>query len=547
MLHAVIVPLLVLCFLIAPTLLFSQEFTIHPVGGYEYGALLSIQRDRGAINDGRTEGFGKSSNHTFWVGVENEAAGLLHDDIALSARISLAFGSGGFLSRPYNDTAAIDRSTGLLTPSLNEFQIDATETNALGEAIVSYNVTNRWLLRGGAWMQYRIASDFVQTERVVSPSSLVFPENTTAERVIQSGSALSSGNIKYGFLLGIARDIPISRGFTLRPELLARCDMNALGRDLGLRSFMFGGSMSVSLDLGDDPLELDRPPATSDTTIVLTGRSKIDAMVDLFSVDTLDVRSDTAIIQTEHTLYRSFLQLPTVIFFDKGSDTIPARFASSGDTIGTLSSVSPAGRDPVAIYRNLLDIIGRRLLENESWSVRLEGFTGAGETATLARRRAERIQNYLNEIWTIDRSRMKITEGTSPCRQYIDVRHGGVEIASPTPQVIAPVLYQWAAETYAVPHIGLSRKISSALGVRDWRVVVTRGNEEIAVFSSEDALSSSVDVNLAAARLSSDSLFPITAALTVTDYSGTSVTVRDELPLRFNLADTARPREIRAS
>lgn len=104
-----------------------------------------------------------------------------------------------------------------------------------------------------------------------------------------------------------------------------------------------------------------------------------------------------------------------IIFFDAGSDDIPARYArlaAARDTAGfsehaLIGTPAPNG---MGKYYQLLDIVGARMRLNPTAAITLEGTYGAGpgESDELAEERAEAVEEYLTSIWSIDDDRITL-------------------------------------------------------------------------------------------------------------------------------------------
>lgn len=149
----------------------------------------------------------------------------------------------------------------------------------------------------------------------------------------------------------------------------------------------------------------------------------------------------------EFSSAESFPLLP-YLFFDQSSSSLPSslHLYSTGDTAGynerKISAETPS------VYAELLNIIGARLREYPSATLRITGTADeriSEENASLGRRRAEAVQSYLGTVWGIDRSRLPVVGRGLPALPSNPTLPEGaaenrrVELASNDPRVVAPV------------------------------------------------------------------------------------------------------------
>ncbi len=522
----------------------GQPISVLPGLGYEYGAALSITRSPGIINQFQSEGFGTSYNHTFWVGPD-----LLFQDIAGTgidglARIRAGFASGRFTSDPYRSVQFIsaDSTSSIITS--NQFQARTTQTLAGADLMLAWSPLAGLRLLGGGWGSYRLASASYAVERIMAPEGTGFPQTGGSERMIQGGAAMEADRFRFGLVAGLGVELRFSRALALHPSVVTRCDLDAARRDLGLRAFSFDASISVGFDLGSSGgRELP------DSVVVIAGKSDIRATVDLFNAEPSAGDSGRAVIRMRHTDYSQFVPLPPFIFFERYSDSVPARYLLLNSFSGDMAPEhqSPA-RTPYEAYYNVLNILGRRMRDDAEALVTLAGTAGPQEPPLLGLQRAGSVRRYLGAIWGIDSSRVRLaldsgdgcTPGPLEGMLYVRI------IPSP-PTLLAPTFSAWVMRDHTLPNIGLTRKIRSALGVRSWELSIHQGSRLISRFTEENEFDPENDAAIPLSELVLDATIrPLIAMLEVTDPTGTSAVATDEL--RIELADTATPiqREIRS-
>jgi outer membrane protein OmpA-like peptidoglycan-associated protein len=192
----------------------------------------------------------------------------------------------------------------------------------------------------------------------------------------------------------------------------------------------------------------------------------------------------------EENLVRERYPLLTSVFFDAGRATIPGRYILMKDraeTIGFSDTVVPGGT--LQKYYHLLNIIGYRLRTHPKATIEIVGCSSEepalGETKELARGRAETIRQYLVEIWSIDRSRIRMLPGrgypevrSDPRNPTTNEENRRVEIRSKDWAITRPIVQQ-ELRRYPQPEMLRYRMkdgIADELVARR-EIVITRGGQ----------------------------------------------------------------------
>ena len=150
--------------------------------------------------------------------------------------------------------------------------------------------------------------------------------------------------------------------------------------------------------------------------------------------------------QALHT--RASIPLLPYVFFDNNSAVINTRYNRSGAT-GFSEQSALAGKDALEANHDVLDVMGERLKNNPSMTVRIVGTnSNSGEeknNITLSKARANAVADYLKTTWGIDGSRITIDQRDLPELPTNPVTKAGieenrrVEISSASMDLTAPV------------------------------------------------------------------------------------------------------------
>jgi|GEM_PF-6521035 len=520
----------------------GQQIMFVPLAGYEYGALTSVSRDSGIVNPYHTvEGTGTSHNSTVWIGMQIDARDVAKGLLDLAIGVRLGFGVGRFVSFPYTwHLTGTDNPVDTIG-TLNELDVRSTQTQAQMYAMVTVRPYENLMLAAGPWAGSRFGSATVVVERLLEPGDQVFRETSTRERTISSREELESAPLRFGVRGGIGYEIPVSPVLALRPMLSMWWDGRAFLEGLGARAWSLGGEVAAAISLSPREAVATSPPP--DSLFLPPGDSHFMASVNLFNTDPHAPDSSVATVRLQRSGYELYTPLLPFVFFDGESDELPERYVRiARETADTTTRIVINGREPVAIYQNILNILGQRMRDEPSASITL---AGAANSDDLRRARARRVRQYLHEIWGIDTSRMAIdtvlwsgcSQGMTECVRIIPSRAA----------LLAPVVSTWLIQDHIMPGIGLARKIQSRFGVREWNIIISQGDRDLLRLDHDDEMSAEISAVLPASRLKldSDAVESLTARLHITDFAGSTFTVEDELGLQLSATGMSPNREMR--
>jgi outer membrane protein OmpA-like peptidoglycan-associated protein len=314
------------------------------------------------------------------------------------------------------------------------------------------------------WGTYLWQSSFRQREDLVEPSGRARYTNGTRERNVASGDALPSLQpIQGGIVVGIGYDIPLNDEGTLflTPEVFAEYGVTWLVRGTDWRSGAVRGGISLR-GLLPPPEVPFIPPLPPDPATLLSEQAKQAArgrrdiafekavaditapkrlpmpkilrtpleiiinaagddlrlIVSAVAVDSAGKESALVRIVTEEFISTQMYPLLPYIFFDRFSAMIPARYqrlaTKSGKNVFDEARLTNA--ETLDVYYHVLNIVGQRLQNNPSATLRIVGCLGrVGLEAEseenipqIALRRAQSVSEYLRYVWGIDAKRLKV-------------------------------------------------------------------------------------------------------------------------------------------
>jgi outer membrane protein OmpA-like peptidoglycan-associated protein len=180
------------------------------------------------------------------------------------------------------------------------------------------------------------------------------------------------------------------------------------------------------------------------------------------------------------------------IFFESGSAALPLRYTRlfPAET-ASFNESGLAKAETIEVYYHLLNVVGKRLRDNQAATLRIVGCLGEtlaasspdGNETTLARRRAETIQKYLQEVWGISAERLRIEARTLPRRPTMtrDVlvnaeENRRVELYSDDWSIVKPVLVSDTLRDVSPANLKFSVNVQAQAGVAKWSVKAQQNN-----------------------------------------------------------------------
>ncbi|MDH7515223.1 MAG: OmpA family protein, partial [Bacteroidota bacterium] len=183
----------------------------------------------------------------------------------------------------------------------------------------------------------------------------------------------------------------------------------------------------------------------------------------------------------------------TYVFFAEGDGTRPLRQELLTREQAAIFRVENALGDELTLYRNMLNIIGRRLRDNPRAKITLTGTNAdygveRGATA-LSRQRAETIKSYFTDVWNIDSRRITVRARNLPQDpSVVELPEGQeenrrVEITSDDPSIIAPIPRDEIEYEASLAGIEIIPAVDAPNGIDRWSLNVVQAGKSL--FSRE--------------------------------------------------------------
>jgi len=216
------------------------------------------------------------------------------------------------------------------------------------------------------------------------------------------------------------------------------------------------------------------------------------------------------------------------IYFSENSSDLSSKYIQfrNSDEKKSFKVESLRGSDEK--YYQILNIIGRRMEENNDAEITLTGcnsnFALEENNLELSYSRAFEVKSYLKYIWGIDASRIHIKKQNLPDKASTSRNNEGrsenqrVEIISDHPEILKTVISTYI-ETFSNTHtLTISPRILSDYAIDTWEITLRGDGVIIGNITGEDNISNRYDFDLNSSGLGKvESYDNLTAELVLTD------------------------------
>lgn len=455
----------------------------------------------------------------------------LRQELGKSLRVTLR---GTYAS--YDATFSVDQAIFVTnaTEGVTRHTLDTRLGWVGGELLFDWRIASPFRLMLGGSAGFMSPATFSQKETMITPGVGTFENGrrTRNERTNETLDGVRSPLL--GAVVGFGMDIPMTdnHSVVLTPEVLYTVGLNDIHTDLAWKANMLrvGASLAFSFNAPEPPMPVERkresfidslivdvnPDAqerrvegiervtidtlVGDDLVTITERlyrtdtlfsplpPKIDAVIAARAVYPDGAQKSEFVINVSTQFITEALPILPVVFFESQAISLSFRYHQVATPAEfKLDDVAPR---TTAVHRDILNILGERMVSMSEASIRLRGTadptTEAGD-CDLARNRAQAVKNYLVRVWKIDESRITIESGAGSCAPERPTRQQSesgysenrrVEIIPSDVRLLASVAKRRfnEARTIDPPKIVFDPSGTSRQYVTDWSLQATSGS-----------------------------------------------------------------------
>ncbi len=406
------------------------------------------------------------------------------------------------------DNIPVVTNTGSTANATVQYDLQGTFSQISVEPMLGYRLTPDFLLRGGILAGFVLGGTYNQKETLVEPTNATF-ESGQRTRNVSSGDIPKLNSLALGITVGASYDLALNSARTLflSPEVLFTYRPLSVVSDIDwkISHLRFGLALTiVPPDVSDSLDEYQLYDVARRTPLPRKGDPGVRFVPDISASGVSEdgrPTGETSISIEEFASTRIRPLLPYV-FFDENADAIAPRYRPlNRDQVDVYSLDNFYNLDAMVTYRQILNIVGKRLSDNPSARITLTGCTDESETAAgeLGKRRAESVKSYLVQTWSIESSRIS-TEGRSTPAQPSNSKEADgraenrrVEITSTDPTVLSPVSSADTMRVFQPAGFRFVPSIDPRVPIANWTVFISEDEGIIRTFHGGEPIPANVD------------------------------------------------------
>ncbi len=236
------------------------------------------------------------------------------------------------------------------------------------------------------------------------------------------------------------------------------------------------------------------------------------------------------------------------IFFDSGQSSIPDRYKLLKTQAETAAFDEKMLKNTMTKYYNVLNIIGKRLIENPKAAIELVGCISNKGTEknnlTLSQARAESVKSYLQYLWNIDPARITVTARKLPEKpstgkvEQARVENQRVEIHSDSFDILDSIKSTYTFEMADSNELSVQPNIETGYDLATWKIEIKSGQEVLNLKEGQSNVIQGYTFDLAGFGLDKISAYDqMTITASLTDITGQTF---ESMPITIPVSYTKR-------
>lgn len=469
----------------------------------------------------------------------------LTNTIFLTGRIGYnSMGAIDWESDPYFD--AVENDDFYIKHDLNTGYIELSPLVKLYELIP---VENLYLL-GGLEVGFQVPGLEQTVTRKFNNSDITEPSTTAVDTNINQ-SDVENANMRLALAIGAGYTYALNKTTFLSPELSFRFPFNSVASQPDAGEFFFDEfnvpqvRLGLSLTFSLDPKEEDEMPKDDDYI-----------NVGFQSIRYYDKEGNTRALRNiavEEVQYTELFPLIPYIFYEEGTaePRKNTQTLSAGVETGEFQ-IAKLEPDAIGINNSTIDIIGRRMQENESSELTIIGTLDNKDekgNVDLALDRANFVKDYLVMNYSVDPFRINVETRMSPVNPSSDRVPEGIaenrraELKSDD-ELLSPILIKDEMQRIPEPSmIEFVPFVESSQPVKNWKMEISQSDRLIRTYEGEDR-PTNIQWNIVPNELDAGSV-PVDYLFTAETVNGADDISTGSIPVEF-ISITKKKSEDRA-
>ena len=383
-----------------------------------------------------------------------------------------------------------------------EHSIKASIASVGLSPLVGLRLSDPLTLNFGLRAGYVLSKTYDQKEEITSPSFGVFQENGQRVRNASKGDIPNASAIEAAAVLGLSYSLPLNDAFTwfLVPEAYFTYGITPVASDLTWRIATINGGLA--LKYAPRKIKPPKPPSVPPPAPPMPSMPPppsmpmLDASILAVGVNPDGSESNVSQLRIEEFLSQKMHPVLNYIFFDENSAEIPARYKKMDEQEKKAFSVKFLyNLNTMDVYHYVLNVVGRRMVQYPQSEVTLVGCNSdegveKGNTA-LSQKRATAVKDYLDNVWKISDSRVKVQARNLPQNpsnlKDADgiVENRRVEIIANVPEIFEPLIVRDTLREANPPVFRFKPKVNAQIGIDEWKIITAQSSGDLKTFSGK--------------------------------------------------------------
>ncbi len=416
--------------------------------------------------------------------------------------------SSQFKTQPFTVENARDILTSGLV-RINRERVYTTSVHAMFIApAIGWRVFDKMRIDLGVGLGLLTSHHYTKVEKLLTPN-VVYSTNNLSELPMEDAD-FTANTFQAMIQTAIGYDLPLSERVDITPKISASLPITSLSttNSSNYRTVSISGGVTLSYKFISSPVMIPIPLKEEPKPVVIEKpvavknepeRSILRVAVRTVGITESGEEIAEPVVAIENIRVTDVSPTLNYVFFDDGKSELPDRynrFSVANETKGySLSSFYKL--DALGIHYEVMNIIGKRLQEHPSSKITLTGTRSIhsdGDSVSdnaLPLQRAANLARYLENMWGISSSRIKLKSRTLPEQPSDELSITGqqenrrVEITSSDPYILEPVETKRIERTASPPNIKFYPNIVSNAGIKSLTVTIKQGDK---ILEKQDGL-----------------------------------------------------------
>jgi outer membrane protein OmpA-like peptidoglycan-associated protein len=426
--------------------------------------------------------------------------------------------SSAFVTNPFTIEHALDLTTHDTIPIYRLRNFSTNVRTISFDALIAFRPFENVHLAAGGGVAYLATHSYNESEKLLT-STVVYRDNNLSVHPVNAGT-FNANTILAVIDFAGGYDFALSPKVQFSPQIRASFPITPISTTNGwnYRTWTIGGSVSLMYTIPaaeheteplPHPIEIPKLPPIAEVKNVQPAmpRSILRVAVKAVGVTESGEEVQEPVVSIQNVRVTDVAPTLNYLFFDDGSAIIPLRYHSfsSGTEAKTFNPSSLYKSDALGIHYELLNILGTRMQENPNAKITITGtrsLHSPGDSAAasdISLLRAERAAKYLQDVWSIAPSRIRVKSRGLPEQASDENASTGqaenrrVEITTNTPSLLEPVETHRLERIATPPEISFVSNITSDAGIKSEIITIKQSGK---VLKTLDALSGSANGEL---------------------------------------------------